>query len=59
MWQEWNANAGDVMVTWFAYDVNLVTSRWACMSRACMHGAHAITKMGASKYSNGRVRQPT
>ena len=29
---EWNMNAGDVMVTWFAYDVNLVMSRWACAS---------------------------
>ena len=49
-WHEWNANAGDVMVTWLTHDVNLVTSGWACASRAREHGAHAIIKMGASKY---------
>ena len=47
-WHEWNANAGDVMVTWFAHDANLVMSRWAC----------AIIKMGASKYPNGLTGTP-
>ena len=57
-WHEWNANAGDVMVTWFAHDANLVTSRWACASRAREHGARAIIKMGASKYPNGLTGTP-
>ena len=57
-WHEWNANAGDVMVTWFTHDVNLVSSRWACASRAREHGTRAIIKMGASKYSNGLVGMP-
>ena len=57
-WHEWNANAGDVMVMWFAHDVSLVMSCWACASRAHMHGAHAIIKMGASKYSNGLMGTP-
>ena len=52
-WHEWNANAGDVMVTWFAHDANLVMSCWACASRVREHGAHAIIKMGTSKYLNG------
>ena len=58
MWHKWNANAGDTMVTWFAYDANLVTSHWACASCACMHGTHAIIKMGASNYSNGLTGTP-
>ena len=58
MWHEWNANAGDVMVTWFAHDVNLVMSRWACTSHTREHGAHAINKMGASKYPNGLMGTP-
>ena len=57
-WHEWNANAGDVTVTWFTYDVNLVTSRWACAPHAREHGARAINKMGASKYSNGLAGTP-
>ena len=57
-WHEWNANAGDVMVTWFAHDANLVTSRWACVSRAREHGACAIIKMGASKSPNGLAGTP-
>ena len=52
-WHEWNVNTGDIMVMWFTSYVNLVMSRWACMSRAHVHGACAIIKMGASKYSNG------
>ena len=57
MWHEWNVNTGDVMVTWFTYDANLVTSRWACVC-ARVHGAHAIIKMGASRYSNGLTGTP-
>ena len=52
-WHEWNVNAGDVME-----DVNLVTSCWACASHVRMHGAHAIVKMGASKYLNGLMDMP-
>ena len=52
-WHEWNVNAGDIMVMLLVYDANLVTSCWACASHAHMYGAHAIIKMGASKYSNG------
>ena len=52
-WHEWNVNAGDIMVTWFASYMNLVTSCWACASCACMHGACALRKMGAFKYLNG------
>ena len=51
-------NAGDVMVMWLASYANLVTSRWACVSCACVHGACAIIKMGASKYSNGLMGMP-
>ena len=58
MWHKWNVNAGDVMVTWFASYVNLVTSRWACASLVRMHGAHAVIKMGALKYSNGLMIMP-
>ena len=58
MWHEWNVNAGDIMVMWFTSYANLVTSHWACAS--CMHvrDAHAIIKMGASKYSNGLTGMP-
>ena len=31
-WHEWNGNAGDIMVMWFASYVNLVMSHWACTS---------------------------
>ena len=58
MWHEWNANAGDIMVTWFAHDASLVTSRWACALHARQHGAHAIIKMGASKYLNSLTGTP-
>ena len=57
-WHEWNMNAGDVMVTWFASYANLVTSHWACMSRVHMHGACAIIKMVASKDSNSLIGMP-
>ena len=58
MWHEWNANTGDVMVTWFASYANLVMSCWACALHARVHGAHAIIKMGASKYLNGLTGMP-
>ena len=58
MWHEWNVNTGDTMVTWFASYANLVMSQWACASCACVHGAHAIIKMGTLKYSNGLTGMP-
>ena len=58
MWHEWNANACDIMVTWFTHDANLVTSRWAFASHVREHGARAIIKMGASKYLNGLTGTP-
>ena len=57
-WHEWNTNAGDVMVTWFASYVNLVMSRWACVSLMHVHGTCAIITMGTSKYSNGLMGMP-
>ena len=57
-WHEWNANAGDVMVTWFTSYANLMTSQWACVSHVHMHGAHAISRMGTSKYSIGLMGTP-
>ena len=51
-WHEWNVNAGDVMVTWFASYANLVMPHWACTLCAHMHGACAIIKMGMLKYLN-------
>ena len=58
MWREWNANAGDIMVTWFESYVNLVTSQWECASHVHMHGTCAIIKMGTSKYSYGLTGTP-
>ena len=46
------------MVTWFASYANLATSWWPCVSRMCVHGAHAIIKMGMSKYSNSLTGMP-
>ena len=57
-WHKWNVNAGDVMVTLFAHDANLLTSCWACASCAREHTAHATIYMGASKYSNGLTGTP-
>ena len=57
-WHEWNVNAGDIMVTWFAHDANLVMSHWACASRAREHGACATIKMDMSKYPNGLTGTP-
>ena len=58
MWLEWNVNAGDVMMTWFLSYANLMMSQWACVLHVCMHGAHAIIIMGASKYLNGLMGTP-
>ena len=55
---EWNANAGDIIVTWFTHDANLVMSHWACASRAREHGARAIFKMATSMYPNGLMGMP-
>ena len=57
-WHEWNADTGDVMVTWFTSYANLVTSHWACASHAHVQGARAIIKMGPSKYLNGLTGTP-
>ena len=57
-WYEWNANAGDVMVMWFASYANLVMSQWARVSHVHMHGAHAIIKMGTLMYSNCLTGMP-
>ena len=36
MWHEWNVNAADIMMTWFALYVNLVMSCLACAMHPCM-----------------------
>ena len=41
MWHEWNTSASDVMMMWFAFYANLVTSHLACTTA---HGAHALCK---------------
>ena len=46
-------NANDVMMMCHASHVNLVTSHLACASHACMNGACAQNKYGASKYPSG------
>ena len=48
MWHEWNANADDVMMTWFALYANLVTSCLSGMTCMHVHGACALNKYGAS-----------
>ena len=56
MWHEWNANANDIMMMWFALYVNLVMSCQACMMCMCMHGAHALCRTcrtSTSKYWSG------
>ena len=58
MWHQWNANAGDIMMTWFASYANLLTSYWACASHVHVHGACAINKMGVLKYSNSLMGMP-
>ena len=57
-WHEWNANTGDVMVTWFASYMKLVTSRWACALLTRVHGACAIIRMSAPEYLNGLTGMP-
>ena len=52
-WHEWNANAGDVMVTWFASYANLVMSHWACTLCVHMHGTCATIRNSVSKYPSG------
>ena len=52
VWHKWNTDAGDIMVTWFASYVNLVTSHMH------VHGTCAIIKMGALKYSNSLMGTP-
>ena len=47
-----------MLVTWFTSYANLVTSQWACMLLACMHGACALNKMGAVEYLNGLMGTP-
>ena len=43
------------MMTWFAFYANLVMSWQACVTRAHMHGTHALSDMGASNYLSGLV----
>ena len=54
-WHKWNANANDVMVTWFTLYASLVMSSWACASCTCMHGTCALCKNSMSKYLSGLV----
>ena len=49
MWHEWNANANDIMMTWFALDANLLMSCMACVMCACVHGACALSRTNMSK----------
>ena len=52
-WHEWNANADDIMMTWFALFVSLVTSFLACMMCVmwmCVHDACSLNNYGMSKY---------
>ena len=53
MWHEWNMNANDVMMMWFALFAKLATSCLPCLSHAHMHGTCALNKYGASKYLSG------
>ena len=50
MWHEWNVNANDVMMTWFAFFANPVMSQLAYAMHMHVHGAHAPNKYGTSKY---------
>ena len=52
-WHEWNANADDVMMTWFTLFVNLVISCQACTSCAYVHSACALNKNSVPKYPRG------
>ena len=52
-WHEWNVNANDVMMAWFALDVNFVMLHLACAMHAQMHGTYALNKYDACKYPSG------
>ena len=53
MWHEWNASTNDIMMTWLALFVNLVTSHLACASCVHVHGACALYIYGVPKYPSG------
>ena len=53
MWHDWNANADDVIMTWFGLYANLVISHLACVTHMHVHDTHAPHKTRASKYSSG------
>ena len=53
MWHEWNVNANDVMMMWFALFANPVTSCLPCLLHMHMHGTCALNQYGASKYPSG------
>ena len=53
MWHEWNMNAGDIMVTWYASYANLVMSHWAFVPHTCVHGTCGLSKHGTPKYPSG------
>ena len=52
-WHEWNANAADVTMMWFALYVNLVTSFLAYAMCTHMHGACALCRTCVYKYLSG------
>ena len=52
-WHKWNVNANDVMMTWLASYVSLVTSCLACATHVHVHDTCALNKYGASKYLSG------
>ena len=54
-WHEWNTNADDVMMTWFALFVNVVMSHLACTSHMHMHGARAPYKNSVYEYPSAGV----
>ena len=56
-WHKSNANVNDIMMMWFALHENLVMPCQACTTCIHMHvnGTHALSNMGASKYSSGLV----
>ena len=47
---KWNANANDIMMTWFALYVNPLITHWACMTCMHVHGTCALCKTSTSKY---------
>ena len=54
-WHEWNMNANDIMMTWFALFVNLVMSHLTCVLHVCMHGTCTLNKYGVPKYLSDLV----